>query len=131
MPRTHISDRKFGWQFGIAIGLVSLLGAWQGLWQWLVLLLALLSLSHFMLAWLAPSILRQINHAWMALGHFMGRALNPVILGLMFVVLIVPSALIMRLKGRDELLLRDRSGESFWVLRKETTVSSGSFRHQY
>ena len=131
MQAPAIADRKFGWQFGIGLTVVSLIGLWRGWWQWLVLGLTALALIHFVLAWLAPSVLGPINRGWMALGHLLGKIVAPVVLTVMYTVLFVPIALLMRLRGRDELLLRDRSGESFWVVRDKQQIAAESFRNQY
>lgn len=126
-----LSDRKFGWQFGIGLAMLSLIGVWRGWWPWLVISLAFLALTNFTLAWVAPSALGTVNRAWMGLGHLLGKLVAPIVLSLMFVVLFVPIAAVMRLWGRDELLLRDRSGDSFWVKRPEPVVTAASFRNQY
>lgn len=131
MQAPAIADRKFGWQFGLGLTVVSLIGLWRGWWQWLVLGLAALALIHFVLAWLAPSVLGPINRGWMALGHLLGKIVAPIVLTVMYTVLFVPIALLMRLRGRDELLLRDRSGESFWVVRDKRQIAAESFHHQY
>lgn len=126
-----LGNREFGWQFGTVLSVVSLIGLWQGFWQWLVLTLAFLAMFHFLMAWLAPSVLTQINRAWMALGFLLGKVVGPLVLALMFVVFFVPVAALMRLWGRDELLLRDRSGDSFWIERPEPVISTKSFHNQY
>lgn len=131
MRAPAIDNRKFGWQFGAGLAVLSLIGFWRGWWQWLVVTLALLSLIQFVLAWVAPSALAPINRAWMALGHLLGKVVSPIVLSIMFIVLFVPIAVAMRLRGRDELLLHDRSGESFWVLRPQPTIAAESFRNQF
>lgn len=126
-----ITDRKFGWQFGIGLTVASLIGLWRGWWQWLVLALAALAIVDLVLAWLAPSVLGPINRWWMALGHLLGKIVAPFVLTLMYAILFVPIALLMRLRGRDELHLRDRSGDSFWVVRPNPHIDAESFRNQY
>lgn len=131
MQAPAIADRKFGWQFGIGLTVVSLIGLWQGWWPWLVLALATLAMVHFVLAWMLPSVLHPINRGWMTLGSLLGSIVAPIVLTVMYSVLVVPIALLMRLRGRDELLLRNRSGESFWVVRPRQDIEAESFRNQY
>ena len=126
-----LGNREFGWQFGIGLSVVSLISWWQGFSQWLVLTMAFLAMFHLIMAWLAPSALTSINRGWMALGFLLGKVMSPVVLALMFVVFFVPVAAVMRLWGRDELLLRDRSADSFWIHRPEPVVTSASFRNQF
>lgn len=131
MQTPAVDDRKFGWQFGIGLVVLSLLGLWRGWWNWLVIALAVLAMVHFILAWAAPTALSPINRAWTSLGYFLGKIVSPIVLALMFMLLIVPIATFMRLRRRDELLLRDRSGETFWVERLNTSIDAQSFRNQY
>ena len=126
-----ITDRRFGWQFGLGLAALSAIGLWRGWWSWLVAIFASLSLVHLLLAWLVPSALRPINRTWMALGHLLGKIIAPIVLTLMFSVLFIPIAAIMRIRGRDELKLRDRSGDSFWVQRPEPVITAGSFLRQF
>ena len=55
------------------------------------------------LGFVAPALLRQPYRAWMALGHALGWVNSHVILGLVFIVVLQPIALLMRLSGRDPL----------------------------
>jgi hypothetical protein len=62
-------------------------------------------------AWLAP-----LSRGWMALGNLLHRLLSPVVLALLFVAVIWPVGLLMRLAGNDPLRLK-RAGakESYWL----------------
>lgn len=126
-----VSNRRYGWQFGLGLTVISMVLFWQGFPFWLVASLLSVALLHFVAAWVAPSTLAPLNRGWMGLGILLGRVLSPLVLALMFALLFVPTGAVMRLLGRDELLLRDRRGDSFWRNRAEPTISSGSFRNQY
>jgi ABC-type xylose transport system permease subunit len=126
-----IQDRKFGIQFGLALGALSLFSIWRDWPQFLVITFAGLALFHLVLAFLAPKMLSPINRAWMGLGHLLGKIVSPVVLSLIFTVLFVPLAVFMRLRGRDELKIRDRKGESFWIERQNPKLVADSFRNQY
>ena len=54
----------------------------------------------------APRLLRQPYRAWMALGHALGWVNGHLILGLVYVVVLQPIALVMRLLGHDPLRRR-------------------------
>lgn len=131
MQAAVISNRKFGHQLGLGLIVVSLIGVWRGWASWLVTGLAVVALIHLVLARVAPTMLAPFNRVWMSFGQLLGRVVSPIVLTLMFAGLFVPIAVVMRVFGRDELLLRDRSGDSFWIPRAEASITAESFRNQY
>lgn len=131
MHPPKMRNRQFGVQFGMALAAIGVLGWWRDWWVWLVVMLAIMAASNISLAWLAPEWLSPINTAWMGLGQVLGKVVAPIVLGLMFALLFTPMALIMRVWGRDELKLRDHSGESFWLFRAVPDIDAASFRNQY
>ena len=73
-----------------------------------------------LLAFVAPSLLRQPKRAWLFLGFLLGMVVNPIVLGFLFFVVITPAALIMRLFGRDAMRLRgDRDASTYWQIRSD------------
>lgn len=127
----QVENRKFGWQFGASVGLLSLAGLWFSWWEPIVVSLLVVALAHLALAVVAPAALELPNRAWTTLGNLLGKLLSPIVLTLMFTGIFVPIAFLMRLAGRDHLLLRDRSGKSFWVVRPTTAIPVENFRRQY
>ncbi|NKC01525.1 MAG: sxtJ [Pseudomonadales bacterium] len=55
------------------------------------------------LALLAPSSLGGVYRVWMRFGLLMSKVTTPIIMGLVFLVAILPAALIMKIIGRDAL----------------------------
>ncbi|NUQ21060.1 MAG: hypothetical protein HOQ09_08880 [Gemmatimonadaceae bacterium] len=69
---------------------------------------------------LYPRALHRPNVLWTRLGRAMERIVNPVVLGVLWVVVLTPIALLMRLTGRDPLRRRiERGAASYWVQREE------------
>ena len=110
------SDRTFGLVMTGALALVSLLNGWHfgRVWPWTLAAAVL-----FLIAALArPSSLRPLNYLWMKLGLLLHRIVNPIVMGLLFYGTILPTGLVMRMRGRDLLRLkRDSSAESYWITR--------------
>ena len=71
-----------------------------------------------------------LNKLWMQLGFILGMIISPIILGVVFYVIFTPTALFMRIKGRDELRLGANNHKSFWILRSEN-IKSSSFKQQF
>lgn len=124
------SERAFGLVFA---GVFLLLALWPLLERasprlWSVAVAAAFAL----LAFLAPRVLAPLNRLWFRFGELLHRIVSPIALGVIFFGVITPYALVMRLWGRDELLLRRRSArDSYWVRREPPGPPPDSFGNQY
>ena len=127
----RVDDRKFGWQLGIALAVVTGIAVWRDWWPWLIATLGVLAALLLLAAAVTPRLLGPINRAWMGLSHVLSRIVSPVVLFIMFMVLITPVALIMRLRGRDALRLRQRRESSYWITRPSGIIEPTSFIRQY
>ena len=119
------TDRGFGLTVGgilLAIGLVRIgLGWWStgvataGWFEWFLGVVGVLLVAAGLVV---PSWLGPLNKAWTKLGLVLFKVVNPVVLGMIFVVTIVPIGLIMRALGKDPLRLKfDPSATSYWIER--------------
>lgn len=104
--------RRFGATVGIIIaGLFGAVLPWLfshafPLWPWVV--------GGVLVAWalIYPAGLNPVYRGWMIVGHALGWVNSRVILGIAFLVVILPTAVVMRLARRDPLartLEKDRS----------------------
>jgi len=124
------SDRSFGLIFA---GVFLLVGLWPLFNRasprlWAVAVAAIFALC----AWLAPQVLAPLNQLWFRFGELLHRIVSPIALGVIFFGVITPYAMVMRLFGRDELLLRKGSArESYWVRREPPGPPPDSFRNQF
>lgn len=131
MQAPKMQDSRFGRQFGLALLVLGLISLWQ---EWPVnLAYAFFGFGTLILvlAAFAPKLLAPLNKVWMGFGFLLGKVVSPIVLSLIFTVLFVPIALFMRLRGRDELKLRDRTGASFWLIREKSKIEPSSFRNQF
>ncbi len=113
-------DRKGLRDFGLTTGgliavLFGLLFPWllaAGIprWPWL--------LGGGLAAWalIAPTRLRPVYHYWMRLALWLSRITTPLVLGVVFFLVILPAALMMKLIGRDPMARRfDETTTSYRV----------------
>ena len=110
------SDRTFGLVMAGALAVLALFNGWHHgrLWPWMLLAAALF----LVLGLLRPSLLHPLNRLWMMLGLLMHKIVNPIVMGLLFYGTILPTGLVMRLRGRDLLRLkRDPAAETYWIKR--------------
>jgi hypothetical protein len=130
LPPPLPTNRKFGWFFATVF---SALGAYAFWKAWTEVAAAALALSVLFAAvtLVAPQLLSPLNRLWYGLGLLLGKIVSPIVLGIIFFILITPISLITRLFGRDELKIKKRSVDTYWVDRSPPGPSSDSFKNQY
>jgi hypothetical protein len=107
--------RKFGFTVGFAFLGLGGLAWWRGRGPvaevfWVAAGLLLLA------ALLVPARLRPVERAWMGWARLISRVTTPILLGLMYFVVITPTAIVLRALGRNPLASR-RERDSLWVAR--------------
>jgi hypothetical protein len=81
---------------------------------------------------LMPRVLAPLKRLWIRLGHVLHVVVGPVVLGLSYVVAIVPVGLITRMFGKDLLAQRwDRSADTYWHKRPAGGPTPDSLRDQF
>jgi hypothetical protein len=124
------SNLAFGWFFTAVFATVVAYSYWMG--QTALALAALVVALLFAFATLfAPKRLAPLNRLWYRIGMLLGKIVSPVVLGLIFFLLITPVSLVTRLFGRDELKIKKRPVESYWIDRLQPGPPSDSFKNQY
>ena len=124
------SNVAFGWFFAAVFATTAAYAYWNG--RTTATLVTLIVAILFAIAtFLAPKLLYPLNRLWYGLGMLLGKIISPIVLGLIFFVLITPVSLITRLFGRDELKIKKRSVESYWIERSPPGPPSESFKNQY
>lgn len=129
-PLSGSSDRNFGLVFAAVFTLIGVLPLLSGEPP---RGMALVSAAVFaLLAFLRPGWLHLLNRGWMRLGAMMSRVMNPVILGILFFGVVLPTGLFLRLIGKDLLRLRfDRQARSYWIDREVSGPVPESLTHQF
>ena len=133
------SDRGFGLTVGcilLAILLVRLGLAW---WLsgpvepgWVDYALGGVGLPLVILGLIAPAILAPLNRGWNKLGLLLFKVVNPIVLGLIFLLTIVPIGLLLRAFGKDPLRLAfEPDAKSYWITRDPPGPAPNSMPHQF
>ncbi len=77
--------------------------------------------------WLAP-----LNRQWTRLGLLMHRIVNPIVLGLIYVLAIIPIGLTFKILGKDPLRLRRQpEAASYWIERRPPGPPADSLPRQF
>ncbi len=90
-----------------------------------------ISLIFLLISLVKVEILTPLNIMWYLIGIFLGKIVSPIILCVLFYGLITPYSLVMRLFGRDELRLKEKNIDSYWIKRIDKTSNSKSFYQQF
>jgi hypothetical protein len=120
------SDRAFGLVFAVLFAVIAalplLLHASPPRW-WAAGVAAAFAL----VAWLRPALL-----AGMKLGLLLGHIVSPIALGLLFYCVLTPVGWVMRVAGKDPLLLqRDGGAASYWRRREPPGPPADSMSQQF
>jgi hypothetical protein len=79
-----------------------------------------------------PRVLGPLNRLWSLLGNVLGRVTNPLVAGLLFLVLITPLGLLLRRMGRLSMRLRmDPSTPSYWQETSHAAPPAERMRFQF
>jgi hypothetical protein len=126
-----LSDRSFGL---VLTGFFALVGVWpvirhsgspRGWACGLALVLAAIAL-------LCAPVLRVPNRLWMRLGLLLSRVVNPIAMGVIFFGIFTPTAVFLRLRGRDPLRLRrDFARATYWIDRIPPGPEPRSMANQF
>lgn len=83
------------------------------------------------LSFFAPHLLRPLNIVWFNFGRLLQKIVRPAVMAVLFIVVIVPFGLVMRLRYDP---LRAKIGpnhKSFWIERSPTGQSVTSMKNQF
>jgi len=124
--------RKFGLVIAIALGVIGSFvyvkfGNFNVVgWLWGIGLLFLI------LGFILPSVLRPVYRIWMLLAYFIGGIVSRVILTVLFYVVLTPTALVLRLFGKDVLDQRfEKDRESYWIKKDLSGHTKDQYRKMY
>ncbi|SVB04841.1 uncharacterized protein METZ01_LOCUS157695 [marine metagenome] len=124
------SNRKFG-IFFTAVFIVFSIYSYFQLSQLSVLVFLGLATILLALTVLKPDWLLPMNKLWAIIGLLLGKIVSPIILGAIFFLIFTPIAIITRLIGRDELRLKRRNNDTYWVPRDTGDFNPKSFKDQF
>lgn len=124
------SNRSFGALFAAICAMAAAYGQFKG-WGSKVHVLWAVAAMLGVIALMFPSLLLPLNRAWFKLGQLLGRIMNPIVIGVVFFAIFTPMALMARLLGHDELRLKRRAADTYWISREPPGPAADSFDHQY
>ena len=121
------TERTFGLFFAAIFMIICLYPILQGenirLWALLI------SIILCLLGYFSPKVFIIPNKLWIKLGMLLGAIVSPIIMGIIFIFVVTPTGIIMRLIGKDILNQKiKKSTKSYWIKRRE---SFDSIKNQF
>ena len=81
-----------------------------------------LGVFFLLLCFFKPKLLNPFYKFWMAFGHLLGRVNSNIILFLVFVFVLMPISIIMKIFGYDPLRLKENKRKTYRIDNKNNTI---------
>lgn len=124
------SDRSFGIVMSVVFAVIAAINAWYDgrLWPW-ALGVSILFLA---IALVYAVALGPLNRGWLWFGAQLHKVVSPVVMGLLFYGTVLPTALVIRITGKDLLRLRRQpESDSYWIVRRPPGPSPETMKDQF
>ena len=116
------SNKSFGIVFFIVFFIIALWPLKSGSDIRIVPLL--ISLIFLILGLINSNLLKPLNIIWMKFGLMLGKFMNPIIMGLIYYLTVVPTGLIFKILNKNLLNIKKKNDQkSYWV-KKEKSQST-------
>ena len=129
MKNTEIkigSNKSFGIVFFIVFLLIALYPLINNgdlrIWSFIIAIIFLI------LGLINSKVLTPLNKLWFKFGLLLGKVISPIIMGIIFFLVVTPTALIMRIIGKDLLNLKFNNKKSYWI---EKTGPRSKMKNQF
>ena len=86
------------------------------------------SIIFLILGLINSKVLTPLNKLWFKFGLLLGRVISPLIMGIIFFLVVTPTALIMRIIGKDLLNLKFNNKKTYWI---EKTDPKSKMKNQF
>ena len=120
------SNKSFGIVFFIVFLLVALYPLINNgdlrIWSFII------AISFLILGLINSKVLTPLNKLWFKFGLLLGKVISPIIMGIIFFLVVTPTALIMRIIGKDLLNLKFNNKKSYWI---EKTGPKSKMKNQF
>ena len=120
------SNRSFGIVFFIVFLLIAIYPLLNNgelrIWSLIIAMIFLV------LGLIKSKVLTPLNKLWFKFGLLLGRVISPLIMGIIFFLVVTPTALIMRIIGKDLLSLKFNNKKSYWI---EKTGPKSKMKDQF
>jgi hypothetical protein len=126
------SSKRFGLVVGAILLVFGAIRAYlHGEIGWFAGVLGGIGLALILAALVKPDALEPLNRGWMKLGMVLHKVTNPLFLGAMYAIAIVPTGFLMRIFGVDPMGLRRKGDGTYWTSRAKTGSTAQSLENPF
>src|SRR5215213_4452679 len=134
--REHAVEAASNKRFGLVVGPILFLFACVRAWLhdeigWVAGVLGGIGLILILAALIKPDVLEPANRGWNKLGLVLHKVSNPIFLGGMYVIAIVPTGILMRIFGVDPMGMRRPRKDSYWIARGKAGSTAQSLEKPF
>ena len=116
------SNKSFGIVFFIVFFIIALWPLKSGSDIRIVPLL--ISLIFLILGLINSNLLKPLNFIWMKFGLMLGKFMNPIIMGLIYYLTVVPTGLILKILNKNLLNIKKKNDQKSYWIKKEKSQST-------
>ena len=123
------SERSFARVMALALVLLAALNWWRNglVWPWLCGAFLILAAGY-----VHPSALKPLNRLWFKFGLMLHAVINPMVMGILFYGVVLPTGLVMRALGKDPLrITMEPDRDSYWISRQPPGPAPESMKDQF
>ncbi|MEA2879131.1 MAG: hypothetical protein QOF14_4327 [Hyphomicrobiales bacterium] len=126
------SNKRFGLVVGAILFAFGCIRAYlHGEIGWFAAVLGGVGLVLILAALIKPDVLEPANRGWNKFGLMLHKVTNPIFLGGMYAIAIVPTGLLMRVFGVDPMGLRRERKDTYWIARGKTGSTAQSLEKPF
>ncbi|MEM7360356.1 MAG: SxtJ family membrane protein [Pseudomonadota bacterium] len=128
--RKTLSNRTFGLIFAFIFAVIA---AFPLLWgNGIRMWAAYIAGGFTAVSLLVPVLLTPLNKLWAKFGMMMHKITNPLLMGLVFYITVLPTGIIMKLLGKDPMRRKkEPEADSYWIKREDGALKPESFDQQF
>lgn len=75
----------------------------------------IISIVFLILGIMNSKILTPLNKIWFRFGILLGNFVSPIIMGIVFFIIVVPTSFVMKTRGKNLLNLKKNNKKSYWI----------------
>lgn len=80
----------------------------------------------------APQLLNPLTRLWLKFGLLMAKVMNPIVLGVIWLLVFAPIALVRRLAGKDSMRRKlEPEAASYWIEKPAANYTLEEFKRQF
>ena len=115
------SNRSFGIVFFFVFLIIGFFPIKNG--ESINYLFVLLSIIFLFLGIVNSKFLTPLNKIWFKFGIFLGHIISPIIMGLIFFMVVTPTALVLKIFRKDVLNLKKNNNKTYWITKSKVNSS--------